>query len=185
VREVLNYRTALNIFYEKTGSLPLDSNASFSFANSCNAWHQLKTQGLVGAANNECSDHVDTDTTGKKLVIGTNNMNAKIKNAWYALGYRSKGNTDGENVTTYNRNSIALFGGADATGYDDNPVNNSDSAKNYAALNKNDSLFFDKKLDDGNLSAGSVIGVGTADCASTNELAGNALTCEMFFDIGL
>jgi prepilin-type N-terminal cleavage/methylation domain-containing protein len=181
VREVLNYRTALNIFYEKTGSLPLDSAASFSFANSCNAWEQLKTQGLVGATN--------ATTCGSSPTLSSAfNMNAKIKNAWYALGYRSKGNADDNDVTTYNRNSIALFGGADVVSDPVtflNTASGSDSSVKSSALNKNDSLFFDKKLDDGNLDAGSVIGVGTSNCKSTDELAGNELVCALFFDIGL
>ncbi|MDR2526558.1 MAG: type II secretion system GspH family protein [Rickettsiales bacterium] len=177
VRDVGNYRAALYTYYGMNGELPAVDDGNFKFDNSCSAWHLLREENLI--SNLITIAPCETIYLDKK-----HNVLSKIENAWFALGYRNAGNSES---SEFGKNSIALFGGNKEITFDDAASSVSFDRGNLS-VSLEDALFIDKKMDDGNLASGDVIGVGSSssNCKGDGSVVynGKKMSCVLFFNIG-
>ncbi|GMO61614.1 MAG: hypothetical protein Ta2D_07650 [Rickettsiales bacterium] len=178
MRDITTYKTAIFTYYENLDKMPGDDAKEFKFENSCHAWTNLQNENLILTTRK--LEDCETLFLNPRF-----NIHSKIKNTWFALGKRNAGNTE---FAEFNKNSIALFGGRGDISFDDAESSLTFKKENLA-LSLKDALYIDKKLDDGNLDTGTIIGVGIDNdsCGGIGErgnVNSNELACVLFFDLG-
>lgn len=184
--ELRNYQTAVNAYYTSVGSLPGTTTGQIAFGKSCDAWAAMSKEGTVDVTLNSFATSGENCSTESITAISSSNSpTAKLKGAFYAIGYNNNAADNVIFVAADAETVSALTAAVPAT------TSSAGTAVTKAALTRKEAKLVDDKMDNGisdsgkvrAYTAGTVSESGGAHCKFGD--AESTKDCAISYAIGL
>ena len=191
IASLRDIQTSVNAFYTSLGYLPAsESSSNMDFANSADAFNAMNTEGVYD---------VKISSTGAVTNFSKENSpSAKIKGAFYALGYNDQ----------MKSNVIFIISGGATSSENDTPTTLKEASNKvevsegeeegtikkvkFASLTRKNAKFLDEKIDNGIPNSGKLYSfsaddAGNEKCSNEDAYVANdtSKSCAVAYQLGL